>query len=116
MTNIDFLIKNIIKKFLKWAGIVIVFLFCNCFFFKTGKADSAIQGRIYIAGNEPFARIAIEKDNGDVYYLKCKEQIKKKLWDLQGKKIVVNYVEIKENKAGKFIIVKSYKLINNKEE
>ncbi len=93
-------------------NIIIFLLFCSCSLFKTDNTNSAIKGRVYITGNEPFTRLALEDKKGRIFYLTCDEKVKKELWKFQGKAVLIYYTEILRNKAGKFIKVIKYELID----
>ena len=84
----------------------------NCSFFQSFSKDEKLKGRIYITGNEPFTRLALKDKNGNVYYLQCEKNMKEQLWELQGKAVVIYYVSIDSNEAGKFVKVKEFKVIN----
>ena len=84
----------------------------NCSFFQSSGKDEELKGRIYITGNEPFTRLALKDRKGDVYYLQCEKNMKEQLWELQGKAVVIYYVSIDSNEAGKFVKVKKFKVIN----
>ncbi len=84
----------------------------NCSFFQSSGKDEKLKGKIYITGNEPFTRLALKDRKGNVYYLQYEKNMKEQLWELQGKAVVIYYVSIDSNEAGKFVKVKKFKVIN----
>ncbi|MFO7888961.1 MAG: hypothetical protein R6V04_01330 [bacterium] len=86
----------------------------NCSLFYNTHEARTIKGVIFITGNEPFTRLALEDINGNVYYLQCSEEMVKKLWDLQGQEVLIYYNSINTNETGTFVKVKKY-IIDDKE-
>ncbi|MFQ5799052.1 MAG: hypothetical protein ACE5H0_10240 [Bacteroidota bacterium] len=62
----------------------ILLLLTACAGSKEDRAGGIIQGRIYVTGNEPFARLAVEDANGEVYLLSCSKKVQEELLKLQG--------------------------------
>lgn len=86
----------------------------NCSLFNKTRETRTIKGEVFITGNEPFTRLALEDIKGNVYYLQCSEEMGKKLWDLQGQEVLIYYDKINTNEAGTFVKVKKY-IIDDKE-
>jgi len=86
----------------------------NCSLFNKTRETRTIEGVVFITGNEPFTRLALEDIKGNVYYLQCGEEIQETLWDLQGKEVLIYYDSIDTNEAGTFVKVKKY-IITDKE-
>jgi hypothetical protein len=84
----------------------------NCSFFQPSGKDGNLKGRIFITGNEPFTRLALKDRKANVYYLQCEKNLKEQLWELQGKAVIIYYVSIDSNEAGKFVQVKDFKVLH----
>jgi hypothetical protein len=75
---------------------------------------STISGVLYVAGNEPFARLAVETDSGKVFViLDQPEELYKELWKLQGRKVELSHrLDSSKTELGsRVIIVARYKVI-----
>jgi len=47
-----------------------------------------VVGTLYVTGNEPFTRLAVEADSGKVYIIALQpKEIYDELWKLQGRKV-----------------------------
>jgi len=75
----------------------VVFLTC-C---PCSRQDSLeiIEGRIYLTGNDPFIRVAVEADDGCAYILDCSEELKSKLMTMQNQtvQVICSHVIIRNN-------------------
>jgi hypothetical protein len=50
-----------------------------------GREPSVLIGRIQMVGNEPFAVLAVETREGDVFVLRCEEDLARYLQENQGR-------------------------------
>jgi hypothetical protein len=95
---------------------IYIFLFflilMQCSFFHKGGREGTLEGRIYITGNEPFTRLALENTEGDVFLLQCEKELEEELWQLQGKSVLIYYINVDSTAAGTFIKVKEFKTMN----
>lgn len=107
--NIIIILKRI-SLFIFFIAII------HCSLFRDVQPEQKIKGRIFITGNEPFTRLALEDMKGKVYYLQCSDKIQETLWDLQGKEVLIYYESIDKNEAGRFVKVKKYIIINKEHE
>jgi len=87
----------------------------NCSLFNNTRDIRTMKGVVFITGNEPFTRLALEDIKGNVYYLQCSEEMEKKLWNVQGQEVLIYYNSINTNRAGTFIKVNKY-IIDDKEQ
>ena len=62
----------------------IMLLLTACAGSKVETTAGTIQGKIYVTGNEPFTRLALEDAKGKVYFLSCSKELKEKLLKQQG--------------------------------
>lgn len=44
-----------------------------------------VTGRVYVTGNDPFTKLAVQLDGGKVYILKCSGEVEKKIQSNQGR-------------------------------
>jgi hypothetical protein len=74
------------------------------------KKSFGVSGRIYVMGNEPFTRVAIQADDGRVFALSGKNA--GELRALQGRRLSVEGALMEKNAAGvEEIEVVTYKII-----
>lgn len=66
---------------------------CNCG--KSIAEGSGVSGTIFITGNDPFTKLALQTDDEKVYLLECSEEMKKELWSKQGGYYLINFTELK---------------------
>ncbi len=94
---------------------ILVFIACGTF--PPGSAQVAdrpiqVTGRIYVMGNEPFTRVAIQADDGRVFALAGEHA--RELRALQGKRMLVEgQLRAEEVRGAKEIEVGSYKIIDD---
>jgi len=50
-----------------------------------GREPSVLTGRIQMIGNDPFAVLAVESREGDVFVLRCEEDLARYLQENQGR-------------------------------
>lgn len=72
----------------------LLLLLAACGGSKEQTAGGIIRGRIYVTGNEPFARLAVEDANGEVYVLTCSKEVQEELLKLQGMRVLLYCSEI----------------------
>lgn len=110
---------NMINTIVLVRKISLFFIFIvimNCSLFRNPPEPRTVKGMIFITGNEPFTRLALEDIKGNVYYLQCSKEMEKKLWDLQGKEVLIYYDSINTNEAGTFVKIKEYVIIDKEHE
>lgn len=92
------------RKF--WHCAAVIFLVLG------GCASSGkIVGTVYVAGNEPFTWVALEASDGTVYRLEATNELEQRLRTMQWKKIEVEFSKEIESLAGKALMVRSVKEI-----
>ncbi len=64
-----------------------------------------ITGEIMVVGNEPFTKLAVRAEGGEMYLINCSEEIGKSLLAHQGKMANLFYDEIQKKSSGKEIKV-----------
>lgn len=69
----------------------------------------SLIGRIWVIGNEPFTRLAVELDDKRLYYIKQESPVFEALWKLQGERVHLQIVKI--NSETEEILVSQYKLV-----
>jgi len=72
-----------------------------------------VEGEIMVVGNEPFTRLAVRTEGGDVFLIGCNDEIKRTLLSNQGKRAELCYDEIEKKTYNKEIHVISFK-VNSK--
>lgn len=78
---------------------------------QTGNQVSVIAGTIYVTGNEPFTRLALQAEDGTAYILKCEKDLEGMLGQSQGKKFIVRFSNLEHLPEGPVITVISAKPI-----
>jgi len=79
---------------------------------KLGSGEVEVTGKVYVMGNEPFTRVAIKLDDGQVYALLGEHD--KELRGLQGRRISVVGTPSQEKPRGvSAIVVKSFKVVES---
>lgn len=66
----------------------LIFLGCRE---RPDEVEHSLIGVIYVVGNEPFPKLALSTDNGDIYILKCDKAIESELWKMQGVRVIIYY-------------------------
>ncbi len=74
---------------------------CKNTFSEKGK----IKGSIVVIGNEPFSKLAIKTDDDNVYILKCKPDVERKLWKKQGDYYLVTFSKTEKDFRALVLIV-----------
>jgi len=103
----------IIKKIFQiLAGIIFISIIlltqaCN------DQNSTAIEGRLYVTGNEPFTHLAIETPANEVYILKYPKELKAELWENQGKVLEVKCKEIQKFEKFNTATLIKYKISQN---
>ncbi|MDI6766243.1 MAG: hypothetical protein QME52_05410 [Bacteroidota bacterium] len=92
---------------------MILFIYC-CSSKKTSDTVHLIIGTIQVIGNEPFTKLAIETEDGTVYFLKAEDDIEERLLKYQGQFVKILYKEIEELAEGKSILVEHAELIKER--
>ena len=75
-------------------------------------ANNKLSGTLYVAGNEPFAYLALDTKDRTVYKIECSDSLKKELWQLQGKIVELNYNKIMEFDKMNTAVVDGYSIKN----
>lgn len=69
---------------------------CNC-----GNPDKiTLKGEIVIVGNEPFTQLALKLDNSKIYLLECDDNLRKELWEKQGSRYAIDFIESRVDPIG----------------
>ena len=68
-----------------------------------------LAGTIYVTGNEPFTRLALQAVDGRAYILKCEKDVEVMLDRSQGKKFTIRFSVIEYLAEGPVITVLSAK-------
>ncbi len=71
-------------------------------------ATNELNGRLYVAGNEPFTYLALDTEEGITYKIECADSLKKDLWQLQGETVNLYYEEIKKYDKLTIAVVNRY--------
>jgi hypothetical protein len=66
-------------------------------------------GTIYVTGNEPFTRLALQAEDGNRYILKCEKDLEETLGRSQGKKYALQFSVLEVLPEGMVITVISAK-------
>ncbi len=90
----------------------LLFVF-GCYVAGSTGESFTVKGKIYVTGNEPFTELAIQSDNGKVYFISKNSPVYSELWKNQGALVMLEAVktETKGLERGK-IFVKSFKVIS----
>jgi hypothetical protein len=67
-------------------------------------------GKIFVIGNEPFTKLAIQTSENLMFPLKCEKKIETELQAIQGKIIKVKYDGTKPSPEGLMLIVTNVEL------
>jgi len=60
-----------------------------------------------VVGNEPFTKLAVRTDSGEIYLISCNQEVRQTLLSHQGKIAELSYDEIdKENSSEQIRVVK----------
>jgi hypothetical protein len=84
----------------------VAFFLCGC----AGSRQSlpergTITGRIFVIGNEPFTKLAIETPEGIMYPLKCDKKTEQELRKKQGQMVRCEYDGIEQTPNGRMLKV-----------
>lgn len=75
-------------------------------------AEYSIDGVVKVVFNEPFAKLAIETDQGDLYLLEfTNDHVKKCMWNEQGNRVRVFYNKCYYETGYYHLLVTEYTLI-----
>jgi len=85
-------LSNRMKYFLFIS--ILLGLFVGCFILRNDDIRT-ITGRLYVTGNEPFVRLAIEDPNQKIYLISRQSPVYKELWKHQGEYLKLTYVRSK---------------------
>ncbi len=69
--------------------------------------NDTMTGTLYVAGNEPFTKLALYISSDTVFYVEADSSLKSQLWQLQGKRVRVIGM-IKSSPMGTEINVSSF--------
>jgi uncharacterized Zn finger protein len=64
-------------------------------------------GEVYVTGNEPFTKFALQLEDGSAYILKCSKELQDQLSREQGKTVKVRFKGIENALEGKSLDVVS---------
>ena len=84
--------------------VIVVFVSLNCSS-KGEEGTHRMAGTVQMVGNEPFARLALQTDDGQSYYLQCDSMTTQTLRQNQGKRFTVVYRAIEDLPDGKQMTV-----------
>lgn len=94
--------------------ILLPLLFAYCSVAKTADNEVRhITGRLFMTGNEPFAKLALIVGENETYILEGKEELIKMLASHQGEYADVAYNKIKDDPGGKALEIIDAKLKTN---
>ena len=80
---------------------------------KGGREKMEVTGKVYVMGNEPFTRVAIRTEDGQVYALVGKHD--QELRRLQGRRVAITGKPSEEKPRGaQAIEVKSFRVLEDK--
>ena len=103
MARDEFSTNRIRVKVLLLLGIV---LSIGCSSSKTVfDVPQELTGEIMVVGNEPFTRLAVRVEGGEIYLIKSDDEIRQSLLSHQGKIAELFYDEIQKNNSGREIKV-----------
>jgi hypothetical protein len=105
---------NMIKRYLLT---LLLLLISSCSYFNTEQNEApkikAVTGRIYFMGGESFTSIGLNAFNGPTYALLAKDEMLKKLNNLQNSIVTVKgYIDAEVMYPQKSIIVEEYKKLD----
>jgi hypothetical protein len=76
-------------------------LYAGCCSSKTVFAlPQKMVGEIMVVGNEPFTRLAVRAETGELYLINCNEEIRQSLLSHQGKLAELFYNELQKKSSG----------------
>lgn len=78
------------------------------------KSNNTLTGTIYVSGNEPFTHLALKGEDDNFYKIECPDSLRKELWKLQGNKVQLDVVELKEYEKLNTATVSGYTIKNDK--
>ena len=90
----------------------IVFLFgvtyfaaCSCNCGESVFIGNFVEGYIAAVGNDPFMRLAIKTDDGEIYILQCSKELENELSKKQGNYYLITFGNMREKDGLKVLIV-----------
>ncbi|MCU7494868.1 MAG: hypothetical protein HF314_17395 [Ignavibacteria bacterium] len=103
-------------KILSTFLLVFALLFVSCSSSKdSARGVKTVKGRVFVVGNSPFTRMALQTDSTTVYLLDCSDEIRKQLSSHQGKFAEVSYEDTVQTPQGKTLKVIEATLIPGKQ-
>ena len=78
----------------------------------SGNEARTIVGKVYVMGNEPFTRLAVEMENKQVYVLHCSKEIETMLLSKQGQLVRVHIKSMMNIPEGKAVEVTEAEVIS----
>jgi len=82
-------------------------IFSQALFNIAPTRNDTVTGILYVAGNEPFTKLAFYISSDTVFYVKADSSLKSQLWQLQGKRVKIVGM-IKSSPMGTEINVSSF--------
>jgi hypothetical protein len=83
-----------------------VIAFCGCAGSKQSNTErGTITGRIFVVGNEPFTKIAVETAEGVMVLLRCDKKTEQELRKNQGHTVQIEYDGIEQAPEGRTLRV-----------
>lgn len=73
--------------------------------YQTADQVTVVVGTIYVTGNEPFTRLALQAEDGTAYLLKCEKDLEATLGQSQGKRFIVRFLHLEHLPEGPVITV-----------
>ena len=81
----------------------------------TGETDNQVRllvGTIYVTGNEPFTKLALHGEDGNLYILRCEKTVEEELNQSQGRTYEIRFSLIEQLPDGPTIHVLSAKSVH----
>jgi len=79
----------------------------------SGDAMRIIVGKVYVIGNEPFTKLAVEMENKQVYVLECTKEMQAMLLAKQGQLVRVHFRTMKNVPEGKAVAVSEAEVLSH---
>ena len=93
-------------KICAFLSAITVFCLAACASYESsGDEASVIVGKLYVIGNEPFTKLAVEMEGGTMYVLQCDKNVEEMLRKHQGEFAKIHFKRIEAVPEGKGVHV-----------
>jgi hypothetical protein len=75
------------------------------------NGSGVVVGKVYVTGNEPFTKLALQMSDGSRYVLLCTPETDRQLSQAQGKNVKIHFSAIEQAPEGKALRVASMEVL-----